>query len=172
MDSLDSVWKWGFQQVGDSYARLLHRDCIREQARNLTQEIGVNTEIKGPLVASSSSLSATMRTSGFTRLAGLSGALAVALGAYGAHVLGSDPDKAHLKHTFDTANKYHLIHSAVLLAIPLARRPRLSGSLFVGGMLVFCGTTYYHALTGDTQFRSYTPYGGVMLILAWLSLIL
>jgi hypothetical protein len=30
---------------------------------------------------------------------------------------------------------------------------RLSGSLFVGGMLVFCGTTYYHALTADTQFR-------------------
>ncbi len=39
---------------------------------------GVNTIIQGS--SSTSSLSATMRTSGFTRLAGLSGALAVALG--------------------------------------------------------------------------------------------
>ena len=39
--------------------------------------LGVNTVVQGP---SASSLSEVMRTSGFTRLAGLSGALAVGLG--------------------------------------------------------------------------------------------
>lgn len=46
------------------------------------------------------------------------------LGAYGAHVLSVDPDNAKLRATFDTANKYHLVHSVALLAVPLARVPR------------------------------------------------
>ena len=45
--------------------------------------------------------------------------------------------------------RYHLIHSAALLAMPLASKPRLSGSLMLGGMALFCGTCYYHALTGE-----------------------
>ncbi len=40
----------------------------------------------------------------------------------------------------------------------------------VGGMTIFCGTIYYHALTEEKHLRKYTPYGGVLLILAWLSL--
>ena len=42
----------------------------------------------------------------------------------------------------------------------------------VSGMSLFCGTCYYHALTGDKQFRQFTPYGGMLLIFAWLSLVL
>ena len=45
-------------------------------------------------------------------------------------------------------------------------------TVVVGGMVVFCGTTYYHALTGDKQYRRFTPYGGMLLISAWLSMIL
>jgi len=56
--------------------------------------------------------------------------------------------------------------------LPLASKPRLSGSLMLGGMALFCGTCYYHALTGEKSFRKFTPYGGVLLILAWLSLAL
>ncbi len=40
----------------------------------------------------------------------------------------------------------------------------------VTGMLVFCGTTYYHALTDEKSLRRFTPYGGILLILAWLSM--
>ena len=47
-----------------------------------------------------------------------------------------------------------------------------SGSLMIGGMTVFCGTIYYHALTEEKTLRKYTPYGGVMLIMAWLTLVL
>ncbi len=42
----------------------------------------------------------------------------------------------------------------------------------IGGMTVFCGTIYYHALTEEKTLRKYTPYGGIMLIMAWLSLVL
>ena len=52
------------------------------------------------------------------------------------------------------------------------RLPRLTGMLMIGGVLTFCGTTYYHALTGDNQWRKLTPFGGIMLIAAWLSMIL
>ena len=65
-----------------------------------------------------------------------------------------------------------MVHSVALLGVPLVRASRLSGTLMVGGMVVFCGTTYYHALTGDKQYRRFTPYGGMLLILAWLSMII
>lgn len=57
------------------------------------------------------------------RLAGLSGALAVGLSAYGAHGLKDLPDRR--KTVFDTASKYHFIHSLAMLAVPLCNRPHL-----------------------------------------------
>ena len=65
-----------------------------------------------------------------------------------------------------------MIHSVALLGVPLVRRPGLTGLLMVGGLVMFCGTTYYHAFTGDKQLRQFTPAGGMMLIAAWLSMIL
>jgi len=165
-DSVNSVWSWTSETSRDQIRKILHANCDHKNQFVQTVDSGVEK------LNAVQEIIPEMPVSSFVRIAGLSGALAVSLGAYGAHVIGQDPDKAQLRHTFDTANKYHLIHSVALLAVPLARMPRLSGSLFVGGMLVFCGTTYYHALTENTQVRKFTPYGGIMLILAWLSLIL
>jgi len=111
-----------------------------------------------------------LQGSPFVRLAGLSGAAAVALGAYGAHSF--PPEKQEMKRVYDTANFYHFVHTMALLAVPLARRPVLSGTLMIGGMTVFCGTIYYHALTEEKTLRKYTPYGGVMLIMGWLTFVL
>jgi len=80
------------------------------------------------------------------------------------------PDE--LKAVFETANKYHFIHSLALLGVPLTRRPLIVGSLLVTGMALFCGTCYAHALTGDKDIIRLTPYGGMTLILAWLAMIL
>ena len=112
--------------------------------------------------------------SSVTRLAGLSGAAAVALGAYGAHVLAVAKEGVteEQRKAFEVANRYHLIHSVALLGVALTRRPGLTGALMLGGMVTFCGTTYYHAFTGDKQYRQLTPYGGMMLIAAWLSMML
>jgi len=106
----------------------------------------------------------------FVRLAGLSGAVAVALGAYGAHSFAAD--KADMKRVYDTANFYHFVHTLALLAVPMTRRPVLTGTLMVAGMSVFCGTIYYHALTEEKAFRKYTPYGGILLMMAWVSMAL
>ncbi|XP_023346477.1 transmembrane protein 256 homolog [Eurytemora carolleeae] len=164
-ESIYTVWDWSKKSGGQVLNNWIHPSCG-------SRDIGVQTQIQGLSKEVISTTVAEMPVSSFVRIAGLSGALAVSLGAYGAHVLSVDPDNAKLRATFDTANKYHLVHSVALLAVPLARVPRLSGSLFLSGMVVFCGTTYYHALTQDTTVRQYTPYGGVLLILAWLSLIL
>ncbi|RWS27045.1 hypothetical protein B4U80_08401 [Leptotrombidium deliense] len=105
------------------------------------------------------------------KVAGICGALGVALGAYGEH--GLKPDfPASRKKVFDVANKYHMIHSLALLAVPLSRRPNVVGGLFATGMLVFCGTCYIHALTGNEAIIRFTPYGGMTIMLAWLSFLL
>ncbi|KAF1770555.1 hypothetical protein GCK72_002374 [Caenorhabditis remanei] len=109
----------------------------------------------------------------FIRLAGLSGAAAISLGAYGSHVLRDDPSIEERRRTaFDTASRYHLIHSVALLASPSARFPLLTAGLFTTGMLLFCGPCYHYSITGIESTRKYTPIGGVTLIIAWLSFIL
>ncbi|XP_013389619.1 transmembrane protein 256 homolog isoform X1 [Lingula anatina] len=112
-----------------------------------------------------------MRTGSiFVRVAGLSGALAVCMGAYGAHGLrNADPDK---RSVYETANKYHLIHSLALLGTPLTRRPFLVGSLLCSGMLLFSGSCYYYSLTGHDTVRKVTPYGGLLLIAGWFAMAL
>ena len=79
-------------------------------------------------------------------------------------------EKQDMKKVYDTANFYHFLHTLALLGVPLSKRPYLTGSLMVCGMTIFCGTIYYHALTEEKMFRRYTPYGGMMLIAAWLSM--
>jgi len=105
----------------------------------------------------------------FVRLAGLSGALAVSLGAYGAHVMIPSKADPQLIKVFETGNRYHMLHSIVLLAVPLTKRPQLVGSLISAGMLLFCGSCYFHALTGNAAYRQVTPFGGMLLIAGWIS---
>ncbi|XP_055641840.1 transmembrane protein 256 homolog [Toxorhynchites rutilus septentrionalis] len=108
------------------------------------------------------------------RLAGISGAAAVMLGAYGAHhhFKVVDDKERDPKSIFETANRYHLLHSIVLLAAPLARRPRLTALLLTSGMALFCGTCYYISFTNDRRVSKFTPIGGFLLIFGWLSFIL
>ncbi|CAF0772798.1 unnamed protein product [Rotaria sp. Silwood1] len=112
-------------------------------------------------------LSPTMKN--FIRCAGLSGTLAICLGVYGAHIMKENtPDD--LRRLFQLAQTYHLFHTVALLAVPFASRPSITGSLFIGGLTLFCGPIYYHAIRNDTRFRHVTPYGGVLLIAGWLSM--
>ncbi|XP_071950541.1 transmembrane protein 256 homolog [Antedon mediterranea] len=104
----------------------------------------------------------------FVRLAGVSGAIAVTLGAYGAHVLKNKDGNEHNKQVFETASRYHFYHTFALLAMPLCNRPILAGSLMAIGMMIFCGTCYYQGLTGDSSLVRLTPWGGTILIISWL----
>lgn len=61
------------------------------------------------------------------RFAGLCGASAVILGAYGSHknYPEGEPGTKDLRKIFETANKFHFIHSLALLGTPLCRCPKL-----------------------------------------------
>lgn len=65
------------------------------------------------------------RNTVFIRLAALSGASAVCLAAYGRHKLKDTPESKEFRHIYESANNMHMIHSVVLLAIPLAKRPAI-----------------------------------------------
>lgn len=58
----------------------------------------------------------------FVRLAGISGASAVILGAVNSHYVNTQ-DKPDLRNVFDTANRFHFFHSIALLSMPLAKYP-------------------------------------------------
>lgn len=76
------------------------------------------------------------------------------------------------KAVFETANKYHFLHSLALIGVPFARKSGLTGYLFLTGTLIFSGSCYYYAITDNKSVSQFAPYGGMTLILAWLSLAL
>ncbi|TKR92095.1 hypothetical protein L596_006811 [Steinernema carpocapsae] len=106
------------------------------------------------------------------RLAGLSGAIAVGFGAYGSHAFRNQDIDERRKQAFETASRYHLLHSVALLGSTHARFPAITAGLFAAGIALFSGTIYHYSLTGKEDFRNLTPKGGICFILAWLSFLL
>jgi uncharacterized membrane protein YgdD (TMEM256/DUF423 family) len=111
----------------------------------------------------------------FLVLGSLSGFLAVAVGAFGAHLLRGRiaPD---LVPVFETAQRQHMLHVAALLGVAWAatRWPgaatAAAGWLFVAGTVLFSGSLYLLAITGQRWLGAITPIGGVALLLGWLTL--
>ena len=99
-----------------------------------------------------------------TVLAALSGALAVAAGAFGAHGV-SGPAAEWLR----TGGQYQLIH-AVAALVAVRMEARTSAWLFVGGAAVFAGTLYLMALGAPRWLGAVTPLGGTALIAGWVCL--
>ncbi len=107
---------------------------------------------------------------------GLSGALAVLLGAFGAHGLAErlTPDQEAI---WATANQYHFVHTlALALGAALLRgdanRRLLQGlcAAWVAGIVLFSGTLYLLAVTGIGWLGAITPVGGVLFVAGWLAL--
>lgn len=122
--------------------------------------------------------SRTERT--LTALAGVYGALAVALGAYGAHGLqraleGAVDADARLAW-WKTAALYHLAHALAIglsawLASRRARGATASGALFAIGVAIFSGTLYAMALGAPRWLGAITPIGGLSLIAGWVAVV-
>lgn len=106
-------------------------------------------------------------------LAALNGALAVMLGAFGAHGLKHRVDDAALA-IWATASQYHFIHVLALLAVVLLAKsfqlPALltAGWLLLVGTLIFSGSLYVLVLSGMKWLGAVTPLGGGIMILGWL----
>eukprot|EP00297_Palpitomonas_bilix_P016358 CAMPEP_0113912664 /NCGR_PEP_ID=MMETSP0780_2-20120614/29063_1 /TAXON_ID=652834 /ORGANISM="Palpitomonas bilix" /LENGTH=118 /DNA_ID=CAMNT_0000909669 /DNA_START=8 /DNA_END=364 /DNA_ORIENTATION=+ /assembly_acc=CAM_ASM_000599 len=107
------------------------------------------------------------------RLAAASGAIAVGLGAFGAHGLRGKVDDKMMK-TWETASHYHLLHSLALALVPIspAGASRIAGCAFSAGMLLFSGSLYALVLTENKKLGMITPVGGLSLIGGWLALAL
>lgn len=116
-----------------------------------------------------------MSTKHLLILAACTGALAVMLGAFGAHGLKAFLAPESLA-TWQTAVFYHLIHSILLICICMrllvdgARRLFLAAYCLWLGVFLFSGSLYLLALGGPVFLGPVTPIGGVLLIVGWLSI--
>lgn len=107
------------------------------------------------------------------------GALAVALGAFGAHSL-RDKVSEYVSSIFETAVKYQFYHVFALLAAGILFQwynnawLLWSGRLFIAGVILFCGSLY--ALTyflaneneGMKWLGAITPFGGLCFVSGWI----
>ncbi len=108
----------------------------------------------------------------FLAAGALSGFIAVALGAFGAHALKrrlSDERRA----TFEIAVRYQMYHALAMALVGLAHASPArdaAGWLFLGGSAVFSGTVYALALGGPRWLGAVTPLGGLAFLGGWAAL--
>lgn len=103
------------------------------------------------------------------RLSALSGALAVGLGAFGAHALKDLLAANGREETWKTAVLYHLVHTVAMLALSLAPSWKAKPWLcFAAGNIVFAGSLYLLCLTQVRILGAITPIGGLAYIAGWL----
>ncbi|GAA4441617.1 DUF423 domain-containing protein [Ravibacter arvi] len=111
----------------------------------------------------------------FLQAGALFGALAVVLGAFGAHALKASLSAANRLETFETAVRYQFYHALALVLVGILMKfvggdTKLltwSGYSFIGGILIFSGSLYAICFTGITKFGATAPIGGLLMILGW-----
>ena len=98
--------------------------------------------------------------------------LAVAAGAFGAHVL-KQRLSADLLAAFETGVRYQMFHALALVVLALAMDRwggvtfQWAGGLWLAGILLFSGSLYALSLTGIRGLGAVTPLGGLCFLLGW-----
>lgn len=111
----------------------------------------------------------------FVFLGGLLAALAVGLGAIGAHALKSQLSPEQLA-TYHTAVQYQMYHAIGLVLVGLlglyqgSRLFDLAGWSMLVGIVLFSGFLYAWLATGRRFFVYPVPVGGIAFILGWMLL--
>jgi len=106
----------------------------------------------------------------------VSGFISVAAGAFGAHALRQKL-AADLMEIFETAVRYQMYHVPALLAVGVvasrspSRAADVAGAAFTAGTVLFSGSLYALALTGQRWLGAVTPFGGLSLLAGWIALI-
>ncbi|MDQ3046207.1 MAG: DUF423 domain-containing protein [Bacteroidota bacterium] len=120
----------------------------------------------------------------FLIFSGFSGAIAVALGAMGAHFLRSRMEAGLITETslqaFQTAVHYHIYHTLALVAVAILadklnhKLISKAGYCFMAGIVLFSGSLYILSTAGLFGFSTLrwlgpiTPIGGLFFISGWL----
>ena len=103
-------------------------------------------------------------------------AIAVGLGAYGAHGLAVEPSIVRI---WETGVSYQMWHALGAIAAALLARTRsgrwvgitrLAGWAFLLGAGLFSGSLYWFVLNSIVPIPGAAPLGGTMMILGWLLL--
>ena len=110
-------------------------------------------------------------------ISGISGAMAIAAGAFGAHLL-EEKLTADMLQVFKTGASYHLVHSLLALVLAYAgfsgkSKLRTAWMLTMCGIVLFSFSLYALALSslqGEPArwLGAITPLGGLSFIAAWL----
>ena len=106
---------------------------------------------------------------------GISGFIAVALGAFGAHGLqarlADASDGAKRLSWWQTAAHYHLMHALALAVVAFviakASQARYAGFAFTFGTVFFCGSLYAMVLGALCWFGAITSLGGLVFLVGW-----
>ena len=118
---------------------------------------------------------------GFLQIAAIAGALAVGLGAFGAHALKKVVSDLAV-NIFETGVRYQFYHVFALALAGMLYRDFSnkwmvwSGSLFITGMILFSGSLYMLTYIKGTVkpglewIGIITPFGGLAFIAGWLCL--
>lgn len=117
----------------------------------------------------------------FILAAGISGAAAVALGAFAAHGLKPLMSSADYG-IFKTGSEYHFYHSILLFGIGILsavfkeekRMLNFAGGFLLAGIILFSGSLYLLSVREVLETRSFswlgplTPLGGLCFIVGWI----
>jgi len=109
----------------------------------------------------------------FVFLGALLGLFGVGLGAFGAHVLKPRIGMEALA-VYQTGVQYHLVHALALLVVgllprllPMTVHLRLAGWFFLAGVVLFSGSLYLLAVSGQRWLGAITPFGGLAFLVGW-----
>lgn len=103
-------------------------------------------------------------------------ALAVLLGAFGAHALKKSLSPEMLA-VYKTGVDYQFYHALGLLAVGItgfhvhSKWISLSGIFLTAGIVLFSGSLYALAFSGIKALGAVTPFGGVSFVVGWVCLV-
>lgn len=116
------------------------------------------------------------KTKMFLAIASFMMALAISLGAFGAHALKSILDEYMLK-VYNTGIQYHFYNTLGLFIAtfiyalkPQSKKIYVSLWLILIGMIIFSFSLYALTILNMPILGAITPIGGTLLIIAWLTL--
>lgn len=110
----------------------------------------------------------------WVRVAGMSGGIAVLLGAAGAHAFVKRSEA--MRAIWQTGTLYHLVHTAALAVAATGlygKKRSVVCGLFTAGMLLFCGAMYTIVMMDEKQpYNKIAPVGGILLTAGWFAMAL
>ena len=108
----------------------------------------------------------------------ISGALAVMIGAFGAHAFKAVLELNNRVSTFETGVKYQFFHTLAIIFLAILMDKYSMKFLnigvwaFLAGIILFSGSLYILSITGNTKWGAVAPLGGLAFVVGWIMFLL